>query len=87
VIETAAKSKDYYPTSEEMSAAKTMAFAPESVHTLLQTLFPANSCTKVASLGQAITQATRPRVILCPLQLGLGVQLHHFSSKFLIDSF
>ncbi len=40
-----------------------------------------------ASLGQAIMQATRPRVLLAPLQVGLGVQLHHhFASKFLIDS-
>ena len=98
VIETAAKliksdlklithSKDHYPTSEEMNAEKAMAFVPESLRILLQTLFPVNSSTKVASLGQAITQAARPRAILCPLQLGLGVQLHHhFSSRFLIDS-
>ena len=30
---------------------------------------------------------TRPRVLLAPLQFGLGVQLyHHFASQFLIDS-
>ena len=69
VIETAAKliksdlklinqSKDFYPTSEEMSAENAMAFVPESLRTLLQTLFPAKSSTKVASLGQAIIQAT-----------------------------
>ena len=32
-------------------------------------------------------QATRPRVLLQPLQLGVGVQMHHhFASKFLVDS-
>ncbi len=32
-------------------------------------------------------QAMGPRVILTPLQLGLGVQLHHhFASRFLIDT-
>lgn len=32
-------------------------------------------------------QATRPRVMLAPLQFGLGVQLyHHFASRFLIDT-
>ena len=32
-------------------------------------------------------QATRPRVLLPPLQLGVGVQMHHhFTSKFLVDS-
>ena len=42
---------------------------------------------KLASIGQAIIQGARPRVILAPLQLGLGVQMHHhFSSKFLIDT-
>ena len=50
-------SKDHYPTSEEMSAEKAAAFVPESLRKLLQTLLPANSSTKVAALGQAITQA------------------------------
>lgn len=71
-----------------MGAARAMDFLPESLHTLLHFLFPGtNTSTKVASIGQAIIQATRPRVRLCPLQLGLGVQLHHhFASRFLIDS-
>ena len=38
----------------------------------------------MASIGQAMMQATRPRVLLAPLQ---GVQLyHHFASRFLIDT-
>ncbi len=42
---------------------------------------------KVASIGQAIMQIARPRTILAPIQVGLGVQLHHhFASKFLIDT-
>jgi len=41
--------------------------------------------TKIASIGQAMMQAARPRVLLAPLQIGLGVQLHHhFSSHFLL---
>ena len=41
---------------------------------------------KIASIGQAIMQAARPRVLLAPLQFGLGVQMHHhFGSHFLID--
>ena len=41
----------------------------------------------MASIGQAIMQATRPRVLLAPLQFVLGVELyHHFASRFLIDS-
>ena len=41
---------------------------------------------KCASIGQALMQATRPRVLIAPLQIGLAVQLHHFVSRFLIDS-
>ena len=42
---------------------------------------------KCASIGQALMQAARPRVLIAPLQIGLAVQLHHhFASRFLIDS-
>ena len=42
---------------------------------------------KIASIGQAIIQAARPRVLIAPLQIGLAVQMHHhYGSKFLIDS-
>ena len=38
-------------------------------------------------MGQAIMQACRPRALIAPLQLGLGVQMHHhFGSKFFIDT-
>ena len=40
---------------------------------------------KIAAIGQAIMQAARPRVLLAPLQFGLGVQMHHhFASRFLM---
>ena len=35
---------------------------------------------KVASIGQAIMQATRPRVLFARLQIVLAVQLHHIST-------
>ena len=42
---------------------------------------------KIASIGQEIMQAARPRVLLAPLQFVLGVQMHHhFASHFLIDA-
>ena len=41
----------------------------------------------MAAVGQAIMQAARPRAIIAPLQLGLGLQMHHhFASKFLIET-
>lgn len=42
---------------------------------------------KVASIGQSVVQAVRPRAVVAPLQLGLAVQLHHhFRSRFFVDS-
>ena len=42
---------------------------------------------RIASIGQAIMQAVRPKAIIGPLQIGLGVQMHkQFGSRFLIDS-
>ena len=63
-------------------------FIPDLLKSFLKLLFVGKDIKlKLASVGQAIEQAVRPRVIMAPLQLGLGVQMHHhFSSKFLIDS-
>ena len=42
---------------------------------------------RTASIGPAIMQAVRPKAIVAPLQIGLGVQMHRqFGSRFLIDS-
>ena len=100
IIETAAKlikseiknidvSSDVYPTSAVMSdVEEALKFIPDILKSFHELLFVRKDIKlKLASVGQAIVQAVRPRVILAPLQLGLGVQMHHhFSSKFLIDS-
>lgn len=42
---------------------------------------------KVVAIGQAIVQATRPRATIAPIQIGLGIQMHHhFQSKHLIQT-
>lgn len=42
---------------------------------------------KVAGIGHAIVQAVRPRAVIVPLQLGLGVQVHHlYRSQFLVNT-
>jgi len=52
-------------------------FLPESFKHLLNRLVVGkNAVTKVASVGQAIMQCITPRVLVAPLQLGLGVQIH-----------
>ena len=99
IIETAAKliktdiqgivqSKDVYASCEEISSTENaLSFIPDSLCLLLKVLFSNHDETKLVSIGQAIMQASRPRGILAPLQVGLGVQLHHhFASKFLIES-
>lgn len=78
-----------YPTSAEMSSTNSaLSFVPESLKQLLtKHAVGKNVDTKIASLGKAIMQCTRPRALIAPLQIGLGVQMHrHFGSKFLIDS-
>jgi len=100
IVETAAKliksdikkldvSTSDYPSSEEMSSIEqALKFIPKLLQLFLKTIFVGKHISlKLASVGQAIIQATRPRSIVAPLQLGLGVQMHHhFASKFLIDS-
>lgn len=80
--------KDMYPDPDMLSSVQeNQDFLPASLKLLLTTMIrTASSDIKVCSIGQAIMQAVRPKVILAPLQIGLGIQLHHhFASKYLID--
>ena len=81
--------KTTYPTSEEIQSLEiNLSYVPEGLQLFLKKIFvEKNPERKVASIGQAIIQAARPRVLIAPLQIGIGVQMHHhFGSKFLIDS-
>ena len=54
---------------------------------LLQEITMSKTDLKIAAIGQAIAQTTRPRSLIPPLQIGLGVQLHHqYGSRFLIET-
>ena len=99
IIETTAKllksdiklleqSCDTYPDSTQISVEEAFIFLPNSLRVLLEDLFAdKDSKKKVGSIGQAIIQATGPRVLVSPLQIGLAVQMHYnFGSRFLIDS-
>ena len=70
------------------SQDKCISFLPETLRKLLEVLIVGKGAkTKIASIGQAIMQAARPRVLLAQLLFGLGVQMHHhFGSRFLIDA-
>ena len=79
---------DRYPSAEMLQLDSTLAYIPSTLRTLLDLLFvEKDNRRKVASIGQAIIQAARPRTVLAPLQIGLGVQAHHmYRSKFIVDT-
>ncbi|KAK7100120.1 hypothetical protein V1264_023115 [Littorina saxatilis] len=81
--------KDKYPTRDEIGNLEhNLEYLPESVKLFLQTLMHRKKepQLKIASLGQALVQATCPRIVMAPLQIGLAVQLHHlFGSRYLVD--
>ena len=88
-IKCMTSSRETYPIPEDTSSIeKNTEFVPQSLRLLLQTIFSEKEAElKIASIGQSIVQAARPRVLIAPLQIGLAIQMHHhFGSKFLIDS-
>ena len=79
---------EYVPESLVHLLRENIEYVPESLVHLLRVLLSGKDIDlKLPSLGQALIQASRPRTLMPPLQLGLGVQLHHhFVSKCLIQS-
>jgi hypothetical protein len=81
--------KNEYPSVSDIeSIEKNLEYLPESLKICLSSMFSEREClVKLSSIGQAIVQATRPRSLIVPLQIGLAVQIHHtFGSRLLIDS-
>jgi len=88
-IKSVPSSNSHYPSFREIeSEEENLNFLPKSLRFLLQEIIKRkNVGVQTASIGQAIMQVTRPRVLVAPLQLGVGVQVHHhFASRFLNDS-
>lgn len=79
---------DQYPCTDSLKLTAALDYLPETLRLLLSSVFVGkNTNRKVASIGQAIVQAIRPRAVIAPVQLGLAVQGHHmYRSRFLIDS-
>ena len=76
-------SKKEYPKSSSIaSEEENLEYLPDSLKILPRELFVGTNVElKLAAIGQALMQATRPRILLAPLQIGLGVQMdHHFGS-------
>jgi len=84
----AESTKAFYPSySTVSSTSENQGFLPESLQCLLKVLFSGSGSEKrIASIGQAMIQAARPKGIIPPLQVALGIQLHHlFGSRYLLD--
>ncbi len=78
----------HYPVAADLAdKEKAIEYLPESLRIFLRTVMSGqNVDLKIATIGQALMQAARPRVLVAPLQIGLGTALHHhFGSRFLID--
>ena len=73
-------SHEVYPFCNDLKSEEAgIKYLPDSLKILLEELFAATKTgIKVALIGRTIMQATRPRVLLAPLQFGLGVQLYHY---------
>lgn len=81
--------KSNYPTPANLASVDTnLSYLPDSLLLLLSTMFSEKDpSVKLAAIGQAVMQASRPRALIAPLQLGLGVQVHHnFASRFLVST-
>lgn len=80
--------RQVYPDVTEIcDIERAHAFLPDSLRFLLQQIIVGtNADTYIASIGQAILQRCRPRILICPLQLGYSVQLHYnFGLRFFVD--
>ena len=80
---------DVYPSLNKIEdPEEALKFLPSLLISFLKVMMTGkNTDVKLASIGQAIMQATRPRVLLAPLQFGLSTQMHHhFGSRFLVDT-
>ena len=87
-IQSKEPSMSYPKVCDLSSREKNVEFIPHSLQLFLRQIVSGkDSDLKGASIGQVIMQSARPRISICPMQIGLGVQLHHhFASKFLIDT-
>ena len=77
---------DQYPSLDKLDIDNAISFLPSSLYLFLHNLIVQENDLKAAAIGQAIMQASRPRKIISPLKVGLGIQLHHhYRSRHLVD--
>jgi hypothetical protein len=79
---------EYYPSSSEIASENiNKKFLPSVLQHFLDIIIGTKACDlKKISIGQALVQASRPRSLISPILLGVGVQLHRdFGSRLLVD--
>ncbi|KAK7102301.1 hypothetical protein V1264_020539 [Littorina saxatilis] len=65
--------KEYPSPDSTFSITANLDFVPKSLQTFLGEIFSGKDTdVKDASIGQAIMQAARPRILIAPLQIGLA---------------
>ena len=79
-----------YPDLDDICLEKALEFLPSSLKLFLQSLIKSKNQVsadiKIASIGQCLVQAARPVGIQAPLQIGLGVHIHHkYATQELLD--
>ena len=76
---------EFYHDIASISLDDAAALLPESIKVFLPGIITRkDTSTKLASPVQALMQAARPRVLIFPQQLGLGIQMHYnFVLRFL----
>ena len=79
---------DLYPQSKHLQPNEALSYLPDSLLHFLETIITSkNKETKISSIGQALTQAARPRSLTAPLLFGLGIELYRmYESRFLIQT-
>lgn len=87
-LELVSSKKDVYPDEKQLESEYSINYIPWSLRFFCSKIFVGEKVdVKIASIGQCIIQAARPRAVLAPLQIGIAIQMHHhFRSRFLIDT-
>ena len=81
--------KSTYPLYQTISSSdENLVYLLQSLRLFLETFIaPIDDATKVAALCQALIQTARPKALLTPLQIALGVQMHHLTSfRLIVDA-
>lgn len=77
-IKEISQSRDVYPATSAIAYIQdNLTFVSYPLHTFLVELFLGYKALKIATIGQAIVQVTRPKTVIALLQIDLRIQMHN----------